>query len=112
MEGAYKLETKPMQYEFTFTRNGQLQAYNGKQVGHMKQLFADYLRNSSVSYTKEAWRAWETMYVTSGMAKEYACEHKKEMFGPIVENQNDKVKMRWDNHSFGKHSIDDYMTGK
>lgn len=98
-----------VQLEFPFTRTGQLQAYNNRQLGHMYTLYREYLDNSLIEHTEQRWKSWQHMYVDSGMAKLYACEHKAEMFGPVVEQNNDKVLMRWNRRPIAQHTIDDLV---
>ena len=98
-----------VQFEFPFTRVGQLQAYNNKQLGHMYTTYRQYLDGSLIQHNDQRWTSWQHMYVDSGMAKMYADDHKAEMFGPVVEQGNDKVIMRYNRRPIAQHTIDDIL---
>jgi len=103
------MEHKMMQYEFPFTEQGQLQSYNMSQIGQMHNLYRIYIRNSSTPHTEKSWRSWQKMYVSSGLAKEYADEYPRTKLGPVVEHQNDKVLMLWERNKLTRPRLEDII---
>lgn len=100
-----------VQLEFPFTRNGQFQAYNNKQLGAMYQLYRNYLDASCIPPTDQNRRAWEQIYIDSGMAAQFADDNRWMFETKPVEYYNDKVLMRWNSKPIASHSIEDYLRG-
>ena len=90
------MEHNMTQYEFPFTRIGQLQAYNAKQLGHMDRLYRNFLTASSLESTPQRKKAWEIMYVDSGMASNFSDKYRDMFNTKPVESINDKVLMCWE----------------
>ena len=98
-----------MQYEFPFTEQGQLQTYNQSQLGHMQNLYRDYIKNSAIDHTERRWNNWQKMYVASGMAHDYSTAHPREQLLPVVEKQNDKVLMLWERNKLTRPRLEDIV---
>lgn len=100
-----------VQLEFPFTRKGQFQAYNNKQIGHMYQLYREYHTASSIAGTPHSMRAWEQVYIDSGMAKDYADENRWMFEEKPIEYHNDKVMDNWNRRPIAQHKPLDYDGG-
>lgn len=98
-----------VQYEFPFTRQGALQAYNRDQMIHMNSLYREFVRNSDMTHSERLYRQWVEVYVDHN-AKSWENEHRVPQ-SSLVEYNNDKVLQRWNANPLFKRTIDDYMRG-